>query len=282
MKSSPTIFTATVAGPLLPFIAQQRGCSLRKAKALLDQRVVLVNGRRIWMARHPLRPGDRVEIPPTALTAPAPGHAPVLRVLFENGDFVVFDKPAGWLSSGPKSLETHWQRDPRWITARAVHRLDRDTTGTLCAALRPETYDRLVLSFRRGHILKVYHAIVAPGPTEQQGTICRSLEGKTAITHWTVCARSRTAVHLRLKIDTGRTHQIRKHLSGQGWPVVGDRQYRMGTLHTALLRAAPRQMLHGAVLQAPLGPEGQMVRVDAPLPPDFRRTLRQFNLPDAD
>ncbi len=282
MKSSPTAFTVATSGQLLPFIAQQRACSLRKAKALLDQRVVLVNGRRTWMARHPLRPGDRVEIPPTALTTPPPGRAPVLQVLFENGNFVVFDKPAGWLSNGPNSLETYWRRDPRWSSARAVHRLDRDTTGTLCAALQPDAYDHLVDSFRCGHVLKVYHAIVAPGPIERQGTIGRPIEGKTAITHWTVRARNRTAAHLRLKIDTGRTHQIRKHLSGQGWPVAGDRQYLTGPLHSASLRAVPRQMLHAAVLQAPLGPGGRMVRVAAPLPADFRQTLRQFSLPDTD
>lgn len=261
---------------LRAFIAEQQQCSARQAKAWLDQRLVLVNGQRIWMARHEVKAGDRITLLPSA-AVPA-NDPPKWPVLFANDDYLVINKPVGYVSNGPGSIEAYWQQTARWATARAVHRLDRDTTGTLCAATNEAAYARMVAAFRADQVLKIYHAIVQHGPRSSSGVIRQRLEGKTAITHWSVLRQNKDATYLKCKIETGRTHQIRKHCQQQGWPILGDRQYGCPRLRDARLHAVPRQMLHAAVLEAPLGPDGEAIRIEAPLPPDFKQTLKTFQL----
>ncbi len=276
-KNAKFMVPPQAAGTTLrAFIAENASCSARQAKAWLDQRLVFVNGRRIWMAKHALQANDRVEILQSGIRQTK--VPPKWPVLFANEDYFVVNKPAGWISNGPGSIETQWQQTARWATARAAHRLDRDTTGTLCAACNEAAYNRLVAAFRAGQVLKIYHAIVQHGPRARTGVIRQRLEGKTAVTHWTVLQQNEWATHLKCRIDTGRTHQIRKHCQQQGWPVLGDRQYAEARLRDPRLRTVPRQMLHAAVLQAPLGVHGEVVRVEAPLPADFKQALKAFHL----
>jgi 23S rRNA pseudouridine1911/1915/1917 synthase len=259
---------------LLECIAAHEQCSLRKGKALLDERRVLVNGRRVWMARHRLRPGDEVEILPATTTVAASRAS----VLLETSDFLIVDKPAGILSNGPDSLESLLRQQRGEGALRAVHRLDRNTTGCLCLARRAAAEARARRCFEAGGVVKLYQAIVHGCPAQREGTITQRIDGQPALSHWRVLAATDAAAWVQLKIDTGRTHQIRKHLSAIGHPVLGDRQYFTARLDDPRLRAVPRQMLHAASFQAPLGERDAVLRVSAPLPADFKRTLRAFGL----
>ena len=83
---------------------------------------------------------------------------------------------------------------------------------------------------------------------------------------------------MEAKLETGRTHQIRKHLAGMGHPVIGDRQYGSRSKHSEKLTKVGRQMLHAYGLQLKNPISGGLIRAKAPLPHDFRRTLRLYGL----
>jgi 23S rRNA pseudouridine1911/1915/1917 synthase len=260
--------------PLQDFLAARMNLSRGKAKTLIDSRQVLVNGRRVWMARHILRQGDRVEAPP----APGPAPSPATEILFEDADYVVANKPANRLSNGPDSVEADLRKALGNCALTAVHRLDRDTSGCLLLARRQEAFDRAVEEFRCHRVLKVYHAIAAgkvPGPEQVIG---RPVDGEPAVTQIRVIDSRAAASHLKLKIETGRTHQIRKHLQGIGHPVLGDRVYGQGRAIGPEERQAERQMLHAAVLQFTSPFTGKVVRVTADLPRDFASCLRRMGL----
>lgn len=261
---------------LVNFLAAHEACSLRKAKALLDARSVFVNGKRVWMAKHTLQNGDRVEVQTAGATRKEKRPPPT--VLFESDAYVVVDKPAGVLSNGPNSAENLLRRNPAYSGIQAVHRLDKDTSGCLCLARHPDAFDHAVSWFREGRILKIYQALVLGRPDVAADTISRRMDGRTAVTHWKVISANDGAAHLQVRIDTGRTHQIRKHLSGIGHPILGDRNYFTGRMDDKRLRTVPRQMLHAAVFQAPLGGNGKVIRVTAALPEDYKKTLALFRL----
>jgi len=115
---------------------------------------------------------------------------------------------------------------------------------------------------------------------EGEGTISLPIEGQRALSRYRVVAANREASHLILKIETGRTHQIRKHLAMIGHPLLGDRQH--GTLDAAITPhyTPPRPLLHAARLDFPVpaGEPRSRVRVEAPLPDDFREALRILKL----
>lgn len=260
---------------LQDFLAASLKLSRNRAKALIDARKVFVNGHRVWMARHTLRRGDGVEVAVEAAAA-APATAPAF--LYQDDDYGVVNKPAGRLSNGPESVEADLQAATGIATLRAVHRLDRDTSGCLLMAKHREAFDRAVELFRGRQILKIYHAIVAGRIQEHQRTIEEPVEGEQAVTHLQVLDSGREASHLKLKIETGRTHQIRRHLTTIGHPVLGDPAYGTGHVLPDLFRKVPRQLLHAACLQFVSPVSGKKVRVEAPLPADFRTWLRRLGL----
>ncbi len=191
---------------------------------------------------------------------------------------MVVDKPPGLLSNGPNSVESMLRQSGRYERIRAVHRLDKDTSGCLCLARHPAAFDRAVTWFGEDQVLKIYHALVWGAPAKASGRITVRIDGRPAITHWSVLAATADVALLQVRLDTGRTHQIRKHLSGAGFPILGDRTYFTGRLPDPRLRRVPRQMLHAHVLQAPFDDQSEQRRVTAPRPSDFKRALKAFGL----
>ena len=262
--------------PLLDFLSRRLQLSRRKAKDLLDSRNEFVNERRIWMARHTLAAGDQVA---ALLSTPlAPGSAPAaLPLLLADEHLLAIDKPAGLAANGPDSAESRLQAERADPAIRAVHRLDRDTSGCLLFARSAEAFDRMVALFREHAVSKIYQ-VLATGRLEGSDTIRRPLEGLPAVTSFAVLAANALASHLRVKIETGRTHQIRKHLSALGHPVVGDRSYGTARAVPEPLRAVSRQMLHAARISFRHPFTGEQVDVTAPLPRDFRAMLDRLRL----
>jgi 23S rRNA pseudouridine1911/1915/1917 synthase len=260
---------------LQDFLTRLMGWSRNKAKTMLDSRQVFVNGQRIWMARHALRAGDVVEIPLLQSVNAAPARLPVL---LDTPDYVVANKPPDRLSNGPDSVESELRKQLGIETLLAVHRLDRDTSGCLLLAKRQEAFDRAVDLFKQHRILKIYQAIAAGRLRGPEQTINKPLDNEPAITHLQVIDSTPLASHLKVRIDTGRTHQIRKHLDGIGHPVLGDKTYGMRQILPQELRHVERQMLHAATLQfdSPFG-DGK-IRVAAPLPKDFTGCLKKLGL----
>ncbi len=268
--------TVSRPGPLLAFLADAFDCSGKAAKRRLDARCVFVNGRRVWMARHALQPGDRVEVHAPAAAAPAAADAP--RVLFEDGDLLIVDKPAGMLSNGPASLEARLRRARGEPRLSAAHRLDRDTTGCLLLARSASVREALVAAFRAGRVEKDYEAIVVGRVARLPRQIARPIEGRPARTRVRAVVPGPGASRVRVCIDTGRTHQIRRHLLAEGYPILGDRAYGTAQALPAELRAVPRPMLHAARIALPHPVTGLRVEARAPLPADFREWLARLGL----
>jgi 23S rRNA pseudouridine1911/1915/1917 synthase len=156
--------------------------------------------------------------------------------------------------------------------------LDRDTSGCLLLAKRQDAFDRAVELFRQHKILKLYEAITAGFMRGPEQTINVPLEGEPAVTHVRVLNSTPLASHLRVRIDTGRTHQIRKHLDGIGHPVLGDKAYGTRRALPPECRHVQRHMLHAATLQFESPFDGKTIRVSAPLPADFVGCLKQLKL----
>ncbi len=287
--------------PLQDFLAARCALSRRAAKAIIDGRSVWVNRRCVWIAHHELRTGDTVEVPRAVVSAarrqpgsdrskrtdpgtePQKGLSPArhVRVLMETPDYVVADKPSGVLSCGdPKSVEMLLRTQLRIPTLEAVHRLDRDTTGCLLFAKTHAAFMAAVEVFKTHGVKKVYYAIVAGRFPHAHETVNAPLDGKPAVSHITREAVSPDASLLKVRIETGRTNQIRRHLASIRFPVVGDRTFGLKTARDPRLMTARRQMLHAAGLELPdpVRKGKAAVRAHSPMPADFRQCLKIFGM----
>jgi 23S rRNA pseudouridine1911/1915/1917 synthase len=261
---------------LQDFLARHLRLSRNAAKRLLDQRGVFVNARRVWMAHHRLRAGDGVEV--AAAPSGAAGRTARPKLLYEDEHFAVVDKPPGTIANGPGSIEEDLRTALGAPDLAAAHRLDRDTSGCLLLAKSRDAFERAVGCFRDQRVRKIYHAIVL-GPMKREDLkIEAPIDRQEAVTLVRVLDTNARASHLSVKIETGRTHQIRKHLAGIAHPVLGDREHGASLQLDPDLRAVGRQMLHARRLEfaSPFG--GATIRCEAPLPADFAACLRRLRL----
>ena len=266
---------------LQDYLAETLGVSKRVAKQQIDARAVWVNDRCVWMAHHTLHKGDIVRLParvasPTALSA----RPKKIKILVEDDDFLVADKPAGLLSEGSDaSAEAILRLQTANPDLRAVHRLDRDTTGCLLFAKSETAFEAAVEVFRVHHIRKTYRAIVQERWDAASSTLDLPIEEERALTHITCVRANDRASHLLLRIETGRTHQIRRHLAMARHPIVGDRQYGPKTIEDPLLQTARRPLLHAAelLMEHPLHPERDL-KAFSPIPQDFQSWLNRLKL----
>jgi 23S rRNA pseudouridine1911/1915/1917 synthase len=253
-----------------------------------------VDGRPVLEAGAPVAPEAVLRWDPNLKARPRARLA--LSTLYEDQVLLVVDKPAGLLSvptPGASGEDTVLARvseyvkrlRPRRAYVGRVHRLDRDTSGALAVALAPEARAGLVRLFRDHRIERRYLALVAGSPRDEAGIVDLPIRdayrggargvarpgepSRPALTRWRVAERLHGAALLELQLETGRQHQIRAHLAAIGLPVLGDQVYG----RPAPARGARRLMLHARLLafQHPLS--GERVRVESPLPEDFRRAL---------
>ena len=260
---------------LVDFLAQHLRTSKKGARRLLDARVVFVNAKRVWMARHLLRVGDQVEVNTPTFSSDA---APAIQILFEDSTCIVANKPAGILANGPDSLEDLLRSQTKCSTVEAVHRLDRDTSGCLLCARHPDAKASIVELFESHRVTKTYHAIVSGQVPVDLREITAPIDGKTAITRLTILSTNRLATHLKLSIETGRTHQIRKHMVSIRHPVLGDKVYSTNIQPHPELRRVPRQMLHATSLTFRHAVTAELIRAKAPFPSDYGGCLKMLKL----
>lgn len=279
---------------LQDFLAARFALSRRTAKAVVDGRSVWVNRQCVWIARFGLRTGDVVEVPqkvvdgakrqgsvPSAAGAPADsaGRRHV-RVLWQDDAYLVCDKPAGLLSCGdPKSVESLLRVQEGLPNLEAVHRLDRDTTGCLMFAKNHAALEAAIEEFKTHAVSKVYHAVVVGEFKFVHRLIDTPLDGQPAVSRVTREAKSADASFLRVRIDTGRTNQIRRHLASLRFPIVGDRVFGLKNARDPRLMRVPRQMLHASTLALPHPlSRNEEISVHSPLPADFRAALKLFGM----
>lgn len=261
---------------LQDFLAHRLGLSRNRAKAILDERQAFVNGRRVWMTKHRLGRGDVVEV--ITASVPARPTPPPPVILYQDSEYLVANKPAGRLTNGPDSLEADLQARFQQPRLQAVHRLDRDTSGCILVARSKDAFDKAVSLFKEKRIAKVYHVLAAGDLKDRERKIEYALDGEPAVTHVHLVARTPEASHLKVRIETGRTHQIRKHLAYIGHPVLGDRTYAGSRVIPEVFRHIERQLLHAASLTFVSPFTQAKIRVEAPLPRDFTAWLKRLGL----
>ena len=302
------------------FLAEQlkESLSRQKIKGLVENGGVSVSGRTVTVARTLLTAGSTVTMAlPDVATSLVPEEGD-LTVLFRNENLVVLDKPAGLTvhpcpscPSGTLAhrLVAHFPQIAAQEGFRPgiVHRLDKDTSGLMLAALTAPSQRALAELFARHEVEKTYLALVSGIPFPPEGSIDMPIgrhpthktrmaaypKGRPALTHWSVLekdAEGRFSL-VAVRIETGRTHQIRVHMASLGHPLLGDSLYRVQGKSLAP-DPAPRQMLHAWKLSLPVavsvvepdtvpavvpGAEvcvrNGMLCAQCPPPPDFASTL---------
>lgn len=266
-------------------LADRLQVSGRRAKMLLDARQVFVDGRRVWMASHELTAGNQISVVtpegeaggqtgPAVLGPAGPG----IRILHEDDQYLIVEKPAGMLTNGENSLETRLREERGDKLLIAAHRLDADTTGCLLVARGKAAFEAAIELFRTHDVTKEYRVIVAGRFHPPTRVIDEPIEGQRAVTRVRAIAVGDGASYLDVNTLTGRTHQIRRHLAGLRHPVLGDRQY--GLKHGLDQRAMriPRQMLHAFLIRFTHPQTGAPVRVQSRLPSDFRACLSLYGI----
>jgi 23S rRNA pseudouridine1911/1915/1917 synthase len=292
------------------------GLSRNRLQQLIAQGRVLVNGRAA-KASLKLKTGDRLEVSvPQRRRTPLVAEAQPLVVVHEDEHVLVLEKPAGLVvhpGAGVQSgtlVNALLHHAPEIATVGGegrpgvVHRLDRDTSGLLVVAKTEQAYLALVEALREREVKRVYQAIVwgDPGPDDgvidlpigrdpgerKRMAVVRGPAGKPARTRWRVLERYGLAALVEARLETGRTHQIRVHMSAVRHPVVGDPTYggrvkkmlslrqSERSLADALLRLLRRQALHAAELEFAHPVTGARLRFRSEPPQDFREALERL------
>jgi 23S rRNA pseudouridine1911/1915/1917 synthase len=220
-------------------------------------------------------------------------------VRYEDDHLIVVDKPAGLVvhpSAGHRTgtlvhALLHHCRDLSGIGGvlrpGIVHRLDKGTSGLLVAAKSDPAHRHLAAQFKAHSIEREYLALVRGEPGAESGSIdapigrhpsdrkrlsTRGKRGRPAVTHWRVEVRYRGLTLLRVRLETGRTHQVRVHLASAGLPVAGDPVYGGGRKVTRSL-GLERQALHAARLGFEHPVSGERMSFESPLPADLHRAI---------
>ncbi len=281
-------------------LKQLKGVPKSHVYRVLRSGEVRVNSGRV-RADYRLQAGDRVRIPPLRVAAradlrPKPRTIP-LPVVYEDAALLIVDKPAGVAVHGGSGvsygvIESLRASRPEAKFLELAHRLDRDTSGLLAIAKKRAALVELHRMLREGEIEKVYVAVVkgrwSGGAREIRVPLHKHVtasgerrvsvhaEGQAAVTRVRPLALSEDFSLLELRLLTGRTHQIRVHLSHAGHPILGDDKYGDFELNRELARrGVTRLQLHARRLAMRHPLSGEQLQFEAPLPEDMRRFVDQ-------
>jgi len=276
--------------------------SRTRIRSWIDQGHARIAGRSC-RPRDRVLGGERIVLQvPRAPAVQVPAQALDLRVVYEDEFILVLDKPAGLVvhpgAGNPdhtlqNALLAYDARLAELPRAGIVHRLDKDTSGLLVVARVATAHTALVRQLAARSVRREYQAVCV-GVLTAGGSVDAPIArhrvdrkrmavrtgGRPAVTHYRVIARFRAHTHLRVVLETGRTHQIRVHLAHLGHPIVGDPVY--GRLRVprgatsqliAALRAFKRQALHAERLELEHPATGQRLHWTAPLPDDMQALL---------
>jgi 23S rRNA pseudouridine1911/1915/1917 synthase len=266
------------------------GLSRRKARAVIDLGGVFVDRARVKVAGRPVRPGQVIEVNIGGALERAkdehrePPARP--RIVHVDEHVIVVDKPAGLVTAPTPEAD---RGDLFDLLKREhgevylVHRLDLPTSGLLVFARTREANQRLGDAFKVHDVDREYRAVVVGAVAAQ--AIDREIDKRRAVTHVEPIemfgARDDGTAHatlLRVRLETGRTHQIRIHLAGIGHPVCGDRTHG-GEVERGFLPRPPRLALHAMVLGFVHPATGERVRWESPMPEELARWMERLRAP---
>ena len=312
--------------------AQLEGVSRSRVQLLIDQGDVLVDGLH-EKASLKLRGGERIDITGEPHPAPLKATAEEipLDVIYEDADLAVINKPAGMMVHAGSGQNEEARNRGTLVNALLyrfkalsatggdlrpgiVHRLDKETSGLIVVAKNDRTHAALAELFSSRQIKKTYIALVQGAVERARGTINSNVgrdpqrrtrmttkplgDARAAVSHYEVVRRLANRFGkftlVRVRIETGRTHQIRVHMASIGHPVVGDTLYggsgqltdqvasQAATSKAARRKAEPerlrlgRNFLHAAQLEFPHPGTGKLLQLEAPLPAELEEFLSRL------
>lgn len=276
------VFIVQAETTLLPFLLENvKGISRNSVKNLLTRRQVLVEGKSVTRHDHALKPAMKVEV------LAAGSRAPAFPILYEDGDIIVIDKPAGLLTvaTEKEKNKTAYRMVSDYLKGKGqkvfiVHRLDKDTSGVLLLAKSEKVKRAYQDNWERLVRQRTYLALVEGVPKAEQSTVHSYLKetdthlvysvdrpggnAKEAITHYRLLARKGEYSLLEVELETGRKNQIRVHMKDLGHPVTGDKKY--GSTANPLNRLG----LHAHIVSVENPFTKKVMTFTAPAPKGFR------------
>ena len=296
------IFSADNPGERLDaFVARvAEGLTRSAAQKLIEQGAVTRNGKP-GKKNDKLNEGDQISV-----TVPEPKEVDIaakempLDIVYEDGDLLVINKPKGLVvhpAAGHQddtlvngllyALGDDLSGINGELRPGIVHRIDKDTSGLLAVAKNDLAHAVLASQLKDHTMARTYEAIVCGSFREDSGTVDAPIgrhpsdrkkmtvterNSKHAVTHWEVIARYRGYTHIRCRLETGRTHQIRVHMAHIGHPILGDLVYG----HKKPELGQSSQVLHAGALCFRHPRDGRPVMVFAPLPEYFEQVLQKL------
>ncbi|MBI2345334.1 MAG: RluA family pseudouridine synthase [Deltaproteobacteria bacterium] len=301
------IVTQAGSGKRLDMVlADHAGRSRKQIKRWLDSGVVRVNGRQVAIAKWKVKAGDRITVddePVSEATRERASARRPVRPLYEDATLIAVEKPPGMLvipeagTREPTVVDTvraylrRTHPTARGTYVRALHRLDRGTSGVVLLA-KTKGGEAVIQQFKRREIGREYWAIVHGAVARQRGTITAPLlkglfghgkkaavanTGRAAITHYFVEERYQQATLLTVRVETGRTHQIRVHLASIGHPLLGDTVYGRGFVSPVKL-PRDRVALHAASLSLRHPMSGERLEIRSPLSRDLEQLVDRLRV----
>ena len=261
--------------------------SRSRLKVWIENDLVKVNGKVVNKAREKVFGGELIEVLAEIEEEVRfePQNIP-LNIVYEDDDIIVINKPKDSVvhpgAGNPdgtvlNALLYHYPPIAEVPRAGIVHRLDKDTTGLMVVAKNIPAQTHLVTALQKRQITREYEA-VASGIMTQGGKVDEPM----ARTHYRIMERFRNYTRLRLRLETGRTHQIRVHMAHIAHPLLGDQLYGgrprppkgASEEFLAVLRSFQRQALHAAMLRLEHPITGELMEWHAPLPEDFVELIK--------
>jgi len=256
--------------------------SARQIKHMIENNQCKVNNKIERFSSIKVAEHDQISLDVRLPTSPPVKLFEPERILFEDDHLLVYNKPAGIPSDNSKFIAAIRRKLP---CLSLVHRLDKDTTGILLFAKTELALQGMIEQFRDRLITKVYLAIVDKVPKQNKGLIDNYLaevkryqghtiwgsvkkeKGLHAVTEWQKMKTGEKCALIKCFPKTGRTHQLRVHLSEAGHPILGDYEY---SKHFECVYKAPRCMLHALEIHFLHPILGNQVDIISPLPKDFK------------
>ena len=300
------ITEADVKKRLDVYVSEREGVTRSHAQTMIDNGLVSVNGR-AEQKNYKLRLGDTVEVAEEEIEEinAEPENIP-LDIVYEDKHIIVINKPSGMVvhpapgnPSGTlvNALMYHCKGSLSGINGvirpGIVHRIDKDTSGLLVVAKTDEAHIFLSSLLKDHGIKRVYHAIVTGHFKTDKGTVDAPIgrcpadrkkmaivrDGRNAVTHYETVCEYPSFTHAKMELETGRTHQIRVHMSHIGHPIIGDTVYGGGKTPFEKANASllSGQCLHARELTFPHPETKEIMHFETPLPTEFEELLKRLD-----